>query len=104
MVPALSTDALVDSDPQGKIFYYIDDLITIGLIDVSWNRLAYAVPLAIDVFGRPNHDHEQMHRDKLISMKKLSAEGSLEEKKIILRWQFYFRGLIISLPKDKFNE
>ena len=104
LAPALSTDVLVDPDPRDKIFCYIDDLVTIGLIDVSWNHLAYTVPLAIGVFGRPNHDYEQMHRDELTSMKKLSAKGSLGEKKIILGWQFDFRELIISLPKDKFKE
>ena len=104
LAAALPVDVLVDPDPRGKIFCYIDDLITLGLMNNNWKRLAHAVALVIDLFGRPNHNQEPIERDELMPLKKLHAEGSLEEQKIILGWHFDFRDLSISLPKDKFED
>jgi len=84
LAKALSVDILVDADDRGKVFYYIDDLISVGLFTATWHRLAYVVAVIIDVFAHPVHPFELIHRDHLLSMKKLFAKGSLEESKIIL--------------------
>lgn len=102
--PALPADVLVDPDPRGRSFCYIDDLITIGIFDSCWKRLAYAVALATDVFARPLHPDEPVPRDDLLSIKKLKAEGALEEHKTILGWFMDFRQLKIHLSKEKFSE
>jgi len=99
---ALPSDVLVDPDIRGKIFCCIDDLISVGLFfPESWHRLAHAAALVIDLFGRPLSSKEPIKRDPLLSLKKLSAGGALEESKTILGWLFDFRRLKISLTEDK---
>ena len=104
LAKALPTDVLVDPDSRGKVFCYIDDLITVGLFTESWQRLAHVIAVILDVFARPVHVNEPIHRDDLLSMKKLKAEGSLEEKKTILGWDIDFHDLSAALTKDKFEE
>ena len=55
----------------------------------------------MNIFGRPVHGEEPLPRDNLALVKKLSAEGGLEETKIILGWLFDFRTLTVFLEKDK---
>ena len=87
-VEALPIDVLVDPDDRGKSFCSIDDLITVGLENAYIDKLRYAVALVIDFFGRPLDQKEPIHRDDVLSMKKLQAEGALEECKTILGWFF----------------
>ena len=70
---------LVDPDEIGQAFFHIDDLTTIRLQDENWDRLRHAVALIIDLFGCPIDKKEPIHRDDLLSMKKLQSEGALEE-------------------------
>ena len=75
---------LVDPDNRGKSFCYIDDIITTGMESNNMDRLRYVVAMIIDLFGRPVHPNEPVQRDNLLSLKKLQAEGTLEECKTIL--------------------
>ena len=75
-----------------------------GLFSDAWHRLAYAVAVIVDVFVRPVHVDEPIKRDPLLSMKKLFAEGSLEEEKTILGWDLDFCGLTAALTEEKFAE
>ena len=84
LAKALPVDILVDPDTWGKVFCYIDDLITIDLFKESWQRLAYTVAIIIDIFARLVHKDQLIKRDHLLSMKKLYTEGSFEEVKTIL--------------------
>ena len=99
---ALAPDVLVDPDPRGKTFCYIDDLIPVGYYDENWGKLRYAVAIAMSIFGRPVHKDEPLPRDHLLSVKKLAAEGGLEEIKICLGWNLNFRALRASLTEDKY--
>jgi len=80
-------------DPRGKADVYIDD--TTGLtIDIPGSnnvqRMAAAIPLAIEVAARPNDPNEPIPREKMVAEDKLKAEGGLSETKIILGWLFNF--------------
>ena len=99
---ALTLDVLVDPDSRGKAFCCIDDLITVGYFDENWKRLNCAVAAIMSVFGRPANDNEPLPREHLISAKKLIAEGSLEEVKVILGWCLNFRTLTAALTEDKY--
>ena len=76
----------------------------VGLFLLAQHRLAYAVAVVIDVFARSIHPFEPVHRDHLLSMKKLFAEGSLEESKVILGWELDFCALTAALTEEKFRE
>ena len=52
-----------------------------------WKRLAYAVALALDVFCRLVTYDEQLTREPLLSLKKLSGEGALSDLKTVLGWE-----------------
>ena len=56
----------------------------VGLFLSVWHRLAYVVAVVIGVFAHPILPFEPVHRDYLLLIKKLFAEGSLEESKVIL--------------------
>ena len=81
---AYAADVLVDSDPRGKSFYYIDDITTLGYYDEDWESLSYATSLIISAFGRPVSKDEPLPRDHLTLVKKLVAEGGLAEVKVVL--------------------
>ena len=104
LAQALPANVLVDPDLRGKIFYYINDLITIDLLSDLQYHLAYAVVVIIDVFTHPACKEELIMHTYLMSMKKLYAEGSLEEKKTILGWDLNFDDLTAALTKEKFDE
>ena len=76
----------------------------VGLFLLAQHRLAYAVAVVIDVFARSIHPFEPVHRDHLLSMKKLFAEGSLEKSKVILGWELDFCTLTVALIEEKFRE
>jgi hypothetical protein len=99
----LIVDILVD--PKGKADVYIDD--TTGLtVDIPGSknieRMAAAIPLAIEVAARPNDPNEPIPREKMVAEDKLKAEGGLSETKTILGWLFNFRTLTVSLPEHKY--
>ena len=98
---ASATDVLIDPDPNAKVFCYINDLTTIDFFDKSWERLNHAVSFAMNIFGRTVHEEEPLPRDHIVPVKKLSAEGGLEEMNIILGWIFAFITLTGFLTKDK---
>ena len=87
----------------GKVDVYIDDTITVSLHSNDNNpRASAAVPLAIHTIGRPLLHREPIARTDLMCLRKLLAEGRLEEKKNILGWDIDTRSFTISLPTHKF--
>ena len=87
-----------------KVDVYIDNTSTV-IPDLGNNRErgAAAVPLAIHTVGRPIHGDEPLPRDDLMALKKLLAEGGLEETKTLLGWFLNTRWLLITLPDAKFH-
>ena len=87
----------------GKIDIFIDDSIGVapdlGSIPI---RVIRAIPLAIRTLARPLLEQDILPRKDIIFLKKLQAEGRLEETKIILGWMINTRLLQISLPDHKF--
>ena len=99
---ALPIDILVNPDTRGKAFYYIDNFIMLGVFSNQQKRLAYVVAIIINVFGVL--DNKLIKRKDLLLLKKLKADKSLEEQKIILDQFFMFRALIVSLLDNKLVE
>ncbi len=89
---------------HGKIDIYIDDSIGVApdIEDVP-SRVVRAIPLAIRSFARLASDDDVIPRKDIISLKKLNAEGSLQESKTILGWVINSRSLQISLPDQKLH-
>jgi len=86
----------------GKVDIFIDDSIGVApdLGNVP-NRVIRAIPLAIRTLARPSSHQDFIPRKDIISLKKLKAEGRLEETKIVLGWLINTRFLLISLPDHK---
>jgi hypothetical protein len=86
----------------GFVDIYIDDSVGIAP-DLKDNpqRVNRAIPLAIKMFARPLDPNDPIPRVEIISLKKLQAEGRLEETKTVLGWEINTRLLTIYLPKDK---
>ena len=81
---------------------YIDDLISIVLDSLGIpNRGRNAVALALHSFFRPKNDEDPVHRDDILSLRKLLAEGCLEETKMVLGWFIDTRRFLIKLAHDK---
>jgi len=97
---ALAVDIPVND--LGKVDVFIDDNIAITP-DLNFNtsRVIRALPLAIHSVARPVEPTDDIPRVDIISTKKLQAEGTFEEVKIVLGWQLNTRSLLISLPRDK---
>jgi hypothetical protein len=57
--------------------------------------------LAIEVTAQPNNANEPIPCKKMIAEYKLTVEGGLSETKTILRWDFNFRTLTVTLPEHK---
>jgi hypothetical protein len=92
-------------DDEGKADIYLDD--TIGIApDINNNvqRVCYAIPLAIHTLARPTHNNDTLPRRDIISVKKLLAEGKMEETKNVLRWMINTRSLLIILPLNKHSK
>jgi hypothetical protein len=92
----------VDDHPQTEV--YVDDFFNVfealsqHHIDVGTK----AIPLMIDLLGRPPSSNDAVYRDWLLSLKKAMAEGRPQEVLIILGWLINSRRLTISLPYDKY--
>ena len=67
------------------------------------SRIATAIPLAIHTFCRLLSTQEPTPRSHTISTSKLTAEGAIEEVKVILGWKYDTCRLIISLPDQKYS-
>jgi hypothetical protein len=88
-----------------KFDNFIDDLIGVG-IDTSPDsvqRLAAAGSLAIHVLTQPVHPDEPIPGDDPNSLKKLAAEGLLEESKICLGLLLDTYKMIVALPCHKYK-
>ena len=93
-VPVDDSDHYVDG--------YVDDLCTICIDDPSVTEKArHAVALAIHTVYRPANKDDPLPRDSALCLRKLLAEGRLEERKVILGWLIDTRRFIIQLPRDK---
>ncbi|GKY96053.1 hypothetical protein MPSEU_000565500 [Mayamaea pseudoterrestris] len=93
----------VDGSPCFDVF--LDDHL--GVIVHTSNdaliRGAHAIPLLLDVLGRPERADEPLPRNALIAVSKLIAEGCLTEIQVVLGWEIDTRTLIIRLPQDKYR-
>ena len=88
----------------GKANVYIDDTITVALHSTENDpRASAVVPPAIHTIGRPLLQKEPITRTDLMCLRKLLAEGRLEEEKNILGWNINTRSFSISLPTHKFR-
>ena len=47
---ALQDNVLVDHNPRGKLFYPINNILTLGIQNNDYYRLTYTVTMIIDVF------------------------------------------------------
>ena len=91
-------------EPVGKVDVYIDDTVTISLHSpTNDSKAAAAVPLAFHAIGRPLSPEEPISRADLLCLRKLMAEGSLEEVKNTLGWDINTRQFSIGLPNHKFK-
>jgi hypothetical protein len=61
-----------------------------------------ALLLAIHADSYSVHHLESIPCNKMAAKQKLSAEGALEEQKIILGWFFNFQHLTVALLENKF--
>jgi hypothetical protein len=99
--------AELDIDLAVDCYGCVDDFVDDGMVltpDINDNRIrgAGALPLAIHALCRPLANDEPISRDDCLSFSKLTEEGTLSEKIVILGWQFNLRLLIIALPRDKY--
>ena len=91
-------------EPVGKSDVYIDDTVTISLhSDTNNPKASAAVPLAIHTLGRPLLSTEPISRSDLLCLRKLLAEGRLEEVKNTLGWDIDTRTFSVKLPTHKFT-
>ena len=82
---------------------YVDDLITL-VVETSNSiieRARNAIALAIHILFRPRNTNDPIHRDDVLSLRKLLAEGRLEEQKVFLGWLIDTRRFIIRIPYEK---
>jgi hypothetical protein len=97
----LAVDTPVNDKGKGDI--YIDDSIFICCdLHNNTERIAKAVPLAINTITRPVAVSEPLPRKHFISMKKFIAEASFNECKTVLGWILSTRIFTIHLPENKF--
>lgn len=86
----------------GKVDIYIDDSIGIALdSNDNSHHVSYSIPLAIHSISQAAEPLDYIPRKYIISLKKLLAEGHMEESKFVLGWEVNTRSLSISLPSDK---
>jgi hypothetical protein len=96
----LSVDIPVND--LGKVDVFIDDNIAVTPdLNCNTKRVIRAIPLAIHSVARPVNPDDDIPRVDIISAKKLQAEGTFEEVKIVLGWTINTRSFLISLPKGK---
>ena len=91
-------------EPVGKVDVYINDTVTISLHSpVNNPKAAAAVPLVFHTIRRPLSPTEPIARADLLCLRKLMAEGQLEEVKNTLGWDINTRPFSIGLSDHKFT-
>jgi hypothetical protein len=86
--PSLETMVLPPPRPQGMVNIYIDDAIQAFLGEKDYlERGSTAVPLAVHILARPYSELDIPHRDHMLALSKLKAEGGPREEQIILGWR-----------------
>ena len=100
---AKSTIFSIPAEDGGKYDVYINDTITIAP-DLPGNasRIAAAILLVIHTFCCPLSTQEPTPQSHTISTSKLTAEGTIDEVKVILGCKYDTRSLVISLPDQKY--
>ena len=91
------------NEDHGKCDIFLDDLVS-AIVDkeeLSRKRLLAAVPLALDATVRPIDPDEPFPRNTFLEKTKVTAEGALEEVKLVLGWKYDTRRLTVALPYDK---
>jgi hypothetical protein len=90
-------------DPWGMLDVYLDDTIrlTVDLPDTDNADQMECAPLLAIQSARPVDHQDPIPRNEMAAKAKLSAEGALEEQKIILGWYFDLWRLTIPLPENK---
>ena len=102
--PAESLQVDVPVNIHGKADCYVDDIGSICLdLHDNVERCRQAVPLAIDLLGRPLDPTDSLPRDDLLAVKKLLGEGQLAECKTFTGWFINTRRMLVSLPFGKFS-
>ena len=92
----------IEDEKDCYIDSFIDDLISIILDELGLpERGRNAVALALHTFFRPTNPDDPVPRDDILSLRKLLAEGGLEETKMVLGWFIDTRRFIIKLARDK---
>jgi hypothetical protein len=101
--PALPLAVDIPINGVGKGDIYVDDSIFV-CPDLNNNieRVAKAVPLAINALARPLSPDEPLNRTCLISQKTFLAEASFNKCKMVLGWELNTRFFSIHLPENKY--
>ena len=66
-------------------------------------KAANAVPLALEILGRPVSHQEPVPRDELLSIIKLHAEGAMQEIQVVTGWEINTRIFQVALTTEKFE-
>ena len=94
----------VPIEPVGKSDVYIDNTVTISLHSANNNpKASAAVPLVIHTLGRPLLPTKPISQADLLCLRKLLAEGHLEEVKNTLGWDIDTQTFSVKLPTHKFT-
>ncbi len=106
LAPAKETAFNMPLSSTARVDGFIDDLIAVFL-DTKTNRqkAPHAVPLAMHVTSRPHagDTEEPIARRNILSLPKLLAEGTPDERQIVLGWLLDTHLLLVLLPPDKFT-
>jgi hypothetical protein len=106
LAPARDPAFHIPLSSTARVDGFIDDLIVVFL-DTASNRAKapHAVPLAMHVTSRPHAgaEEEPVPRRNILSLPKLLAEGTPDERQIVLGWLLDTHLLRVSLPEDKFT-
>jgi hypothetical protein len=106
LAKALGTSVIIPLSSTARVDGFIDDLICVFLDSAeNRSRAPHAVPLAMHVTNRPHagDEAEPIKRRNILSMPKLEAEGTPDERQIVLGWMLDTHLLLVELPVDKFK-
>jgi hypothetical protein len=99
----MTVSSMIPVDGQPHFDVFLDDHIGIVVHSDTETllRSVHVIPLLLDLLGRPIRSDEPLHRDPLLAISKLLAEGRLTEIQVVLGWEIDTRRLLIRLPADK---
>ena len=104
--PAQPTAFNLPLSSTARVDGFIDDLIVVFL-NTAANRAKapHAVPLAMHVTSQPHTGDatKPIKRRNILSLPKLLAEGTPNERQIVLGWLLDTHLLLVILPADKFT-